>query len=380
MMLATATGAADEAPAARARLDAVVAGLEAIERDLPRIAAAAEVAAQAYLDGADLATRGGALHLALAQQPGGLNDDYGLPGGDDAIVLLAGDDPAARRPAPRGRVVIAIGATPLPGAIWLDHHGDRRTAAALTAAVAWTLRCEMFAACVRRGRVPVLLQSALIDTRQRRYVRYRDQRFHHDVTLAPIAAGDLGRAYLRELRRVLGDVGTTSWPAVVAACRAARDARAGGGRAFVRFGPAYAAHHLDPKGPLQHLDADDRPGPDDTVIAFAGDESPRWLDWHERSRLLAAGRIAWVAPAFDLRPGDLPRRAIVLDTMAPFGDALVRVPGHDTRLAPATPVVTAAILALLEADLGSDELASPLASRRARHGPRLCGVGFHALP
>jgi hypothetical protein len=358
MVMSASAAAADESPAARARLDGIIAGLHAIERDLPRITAAAEQAATAYLDGAPLATVGGGLHLLLAQQPGGFNDDYGLPPTADAITLAAGDDPDVRRRPPPGRVVITIGAHPLGDAIWLNHHasGDRNYAAAtLTAAVAWALRVEMFAACVRQGDsrgaacVPVVRRDAELDTRLSRNLRYGDQRFHHDVWLEPIPPGRLGRALLIELRAVLRDVGTTSWPAVVAAMDEIADVRRHEGRALVRFGPAYAAGHLCPDGPLQYLDSISEPHERDVVIAFTFDESPRWLEWRERDRLTLAGRTVWITPSRHIYPGDLNRRDIHLDPQIPLGNACVRIAGYDTPLGDVTGVIAAAIMAILEA-------------------------------
>lgn len=346
LLLATMAGDADEAPAARARLNAIVTGLEAIERDMPRITAAAEQAAEAYVAGADLALRGGALHLALAQQPGGFNDEYGLPGDDDSILLIASDDPAAHRTPHRGAVVIAIGSRPLENAIWLDNHAQNETSAALTAGAAGALRCEMFAACVRRGHVPVIQQSTLLDTRRRRYVRYGNQRFHHDARLDPIPVGTLGTAYLRELRRVLRDVGTTSWPAITVAVDDIRLARDSGGRAFARFGPAYPAQHLSTAGSL--LPFNDTPSSHDVVIAFH-DDTPRWLDWHELQQIRASSHVTWIIPTHDVRPGDIFYRDLMIDLQCPLGDALIAVPGYDTRLGPASPVITAAILCILQA-------------------------------
>lgn len=64
---------------------------------------------------------------------------------------------------------------------------------------AWAWTGEFFAACARRGRVPVMNQSFLTAGAYERASRYRGQAFHNDVKVPPIARGRLATEYLDTL-------------------------------------------------------------------------------------------------------------------------------------------------------------------------------------
>lgn len=322
-------------PAGRAKLDEAVHALRAMEAGLPRITAAAEAAAERYVAGDTLAVRGGGLAWAVGHCSGGLADDLGLPDGE--IVT--------QHTAEGVTIIVGNGRWELP------RPGPPELAHATSAALAWTFRCELFAACTRLGKVPVLRTSAVLDPRQRRLVRYRDQRFHHDVRLDPIAPGEAGRAYLRAVAAVLHDVGTTSWPAMVATSEAMRRAVAGGGHVRVMTGPAYVGHQLAHCNTLTAWVADTALTRHDVlmVVGHEAPEPPRYLDWHALQLTRIPARTVWLYNGPDIRPGDIPRGGIHLDPQWPLGDGLVRIPGYDVRLGPALPVVLPAIVSVLDA-------------------------------
>ena len=245
----------DPAPVARAYLEELQGSLDAIAKDLPRISAAAERVAEAV--SGDSAT-GISVHGSeglrndLTNSPGAMLMD---PRGEvvfyvlgvqrdrdvDAKTLLTAQlrDVAALKE--RGQLVIAIGSrkqlrvhrllgeAERVAGVLIDNHAGARSGVlygedgrslvplntTLNLSVAWLLQTEFFAACTRRGEVPVARRAFEIDTRRDRYFRYEGQRFHHDCWLDPIPEGELGKKYLKELRLALRDVGTASWDAVI---------------------------------------------------------------------------------------------------------------------------------------------------------------------
>lgn len=394
----------DEAPAARAYLNTVLTMLDQMEAKLPAVAQAADAAARRYIAGADLGVRDGAgLAWELADRPGGLADYHGSPGRADQrdIILIALGD--AKRPvsdaqqadvlshqltearALREAGCLVIGfasyetlqsAGQLESAqssctFLLDNHADNaaatQTDTIANAVLAWTFECELFAACTRQGETPVMLKSLDIDYRRKRFNRYRGLRFHYTDQTAPIEAGSLGSAYLQQLRRLLVDVGSVSWPALARTAHQAADTLRDRGRIFVRATGAYLAHHhgrqLDARIPnlipLDH-DGSDRtlptPGADDFVIAFGYIDPPGWLGWGEPELLRQGGRgSAWILsayltePARDLRSGDL-----LIDAQWPIGDALVRPTGYDVRIGSASGVIAETIYWAIHAQIQAD--------------------------
>jgi hypothetical protein len=311
--------------------------LVALERELPRLAEQADRAARAYLDGASIAILDDhGLAMDQIHRPGALA--HGLASSiqsDTRVILTTGEAPLADLDA--AVQVVRLRSDILPGA------------------EAWVFQCELFAACVRQGKVPVVRLSPALDRRGDRDFRYLDQRFHGDRRVEPIPPEELGRAYLHELRRQWRDVGTTSWPALVTAARRAGNTLLDGGRVFVRRGtPALGYVALDPLFTSLDHDGSDRnlpiPGPDDFVIAIGYDQPPRSLEWGEPELLTAAGRgVAWIIAAYDVPQRH--RRDLVIDQQWPLGDAAVPVEGYDARLGSTSGVIARALLAALTAQI-----------------------------
>ena len=323
----------DEAPAARAHFDALHRSLGRIESQLPRITDAADLAAPALIDGADLDVRDGALAGLLRNSPGAMFTSSGHTG-RSVIVSVDGH-----------QLIITVDDTD----VVIDTGGA-------VAAAAWTFQCELFAACTRLGEIAVVRQSFEIDTKRKRYWCYGSQRFHHDRWLDPISPGSLGQRYLDGLRSVLRDVGTASWDAITETAQRARDTLDAGGRVFVVAGGPYVPHVIarDPS-PFIPL-TDEVLGENDFIIAV-GTHAPAGDDWWgDVDRLRRAGRgIAWIVNAYNTHPRDLNRDEIVIDLWCPVGDGVVKVEHYDARLGPVSSVVAEAVVRMLMAESDHDQ-------------------------
>jgi len=259
----------------------------------------------------------------------------------DAAMLIAGGAFAVR--GDRG---LAVEVSTRPGSMQAYLGGTRgdvvyETIAtdeepAAIAARAWVYQLELFAACVRRGRTPVMRQSPLIDTRGHRLLRYRGQTFHHDRWPTLPAPGSLGRAYLEALRGVLRDIATASGDALDEARDRARDTLHAGGRVYVVTGATMLAHHLPE--PFEPWTGNASGG--DLVLAVGDFEEAGYHGhWHDIDALRRAGRgVVWIVNACGTRPLDVLRHEVLLDLWAPFGDGVVKVEHYDVRLGPVTGV------------------------------------------
>jgi hypothetical protein len=370
----------DEAPAARAWWQQLDAAIVALGEETPAIAATADEASARLAAGASLGVRGNrALATAFAQDPGGLQWCNGAPGGDGDVVILAFVPPThaterrqwlqqRRREAMQlteaGGFVIGIGAGGEASDVcdaWLTLPDDPHLQRTLLPVVAWAWQAELFAAFTRRGLVPVVRRSVHDDTRQSFARRYGLlQRFHDDRWLDPIAPGELAASYLSELRLVLRDVGTASWPGVAEAGNRARQALRRGGSIWV-LATGHAAAALQP--PLRSLDEAPRVlGVSDLVLAIGSYEPPGTSDWDDPDHLRTAGLgVAWItnthfASAGDVRLGS-PAESdadVIIDLWAPLADAVVRIPHHDAPLGPVSAVVAVAVMEAVRVEATRD--------------------------
>ena len=83
----------------------------------------------------------------------------------------------------------------------------------------WTWTGEFVAACTRLGKMPVLYQSYGLPGGPERGKKYQGKRFHDDLTVKPIPAGLLGRAYLDQIERMLAKVGGAQMPKILEAAK-----------------------------------------------------------------------------------------------------------------------------------------------------------------
>ncbi|HEX8911021.1 MAG TPA: hypothetical protein VF796_01580 [Humisphaera sp.] len=213
---------ADASPA-RKELDAALASVDRAEALLPEITKAAETLADRHV-------RGGLIGLPLYDQPL-MQEMYGRSGNimhigfdrgwkkDRApdeerldVVLVGYDRPHGKNDAAalkkfkdKGAWVLGIGPASLKHPAcdaWLDtgaEPGLRSTVA--NAVVAWALMAETVGACTRQGKMPTMFKSwAYDDGKAWSEPLFRKVPFHTDLRVAPVPAGELGRAFLRQIR------------------------------------------------------------------------------------------------------------------------------------------------------------------------------------
>jgi hypothetical protein len=67
----------------------------------------------------------------------------------------------------------------------------------------WVWTAEYVSAATRKGKMPVLYESYGIEGARERDAKYEGQLFHKDFKVAPVEAGKLGQAYLKEIEKEL---------------------------------------------------------------------------------------------------------------------------------------------------------------------------------
>ncbi len=382
---------ADEAPYARAYLDQLHRNLDRVREQMPKISEAADLAAEAMIAGRGFGVRGdrGLAH-ELSNRAGAMMGYDGRPGeAGDVIVYVFGVEKVTPDLArltelkAGGSLVIGLGSKTRLSRhgegddvlaacdIWLDNavdevddtlHAPIQTV--MNAAVAWAFQCELFAALTRQDKVPVVRQSFEIDTKQQRWHRYGQQRFHHDRWLDPIPPGKLGEAYLDGLDNVLRDIGSASWKQLAkSAERAHQTHEQTGAHVWLRPGGRYLPYHVTgglPGDPgifklLTHDGSDPKlesPSKPDMVIAVGRHETAGSYEWGEPELLRKAGRgVTWIVNGYNTQPADLYRNERLIDLWGPVGDCVVKVEDYDTRLGPVSGVTAEAVLWMIAAEV-----------------------------
>ncbi|GAB4196323.1 MAG: hypothetical protein Kow00105_10470 [Phycisphaeraceae bacterium] len=415
--LSAAVARADEAPYARAYLDRLLERVDRIGSDMEALTSAAEVSAKALDEGAGFGVRGDVgMAQELSQRAGAMMGYDGRRGEAGDVVLyvlglpsravearemLAAQFRDAAELKAGGSVVIGLTSrarlrsyglldeAQQACTVLIDNHASaadgRLTDAAgrtvapmetvLNAVSAWAYECELFAALTRRGRVPVVRQSFEIDTRRSRWSRYGSQRFHHDRWLDPIGPGDLGRAYLDGLKRVLRDIGTASWRNLSRSASKVEQVIRSDAVVWLRPGGRYLPHHVgtDYAGDpglfrlLTHDGSDPSlasPGQADYLLAVGRYETAGSWEWGEPELLRRAGQgVTWIVNGYNTQRADLKRNERLIDLWGPVGDCVVKVADYDTRLGPVSSVTAEAVLWMIAVEVqgrlssGDDEAA-----------------------
>ena len=207
----------------------------------------------------------------------------------------------------------------------------------------WVFIAELVSALTRQGKMPAMYKSySFADGVEWGNRYYHKKQFHDDYSIAPIAAGDLGRAYLGAIRELIGKIRATQMPAMEQAAELLYNEVKDGKKALVL--------------PMGHM-------PYTYVGAF---EDARWaeaMDFEtvgQEAALLAAkpeGRLAlrlgYFGEAPDLKAilerqkmrliyvsSDNPRegrkipeeRMLNIDTGMEFGDACVSIKDYPIKL------------------------------------------------
>lgn len=409
----TAHAAFKDTPTARKYYDWLRGTFDIIEQQMPQITGAAEITADGFIEGKNLGVRGGAgLNEELGARAGGLCVYRCRKGEPGDVILYAFGVATERQPdvaslleqeladaealAEAGSPVIGLASLDqlsqyhvLDRArqvcrVLLDNHCPARDGlftdsagksvipsfTTANAAVAWPWMAEFFAACTRRGKTPAMYQSILADPERERYAKYVKVRFHDDMHVDPVPAGQFGRAYLDAVRRMFGQIETEQWANLEQAAQAATQTLRDGGKVFIfargHYPPYHHAGQLvnDPRlyEPLQMRRIKRRkptdpelpiPGANDYGIAVGYSLPPGDEFWGGADEMLRrAGKgVCWIISGYQTRADDLRANETLIDQCWPDGDAAVPVEGYDVPICPPSGVISEALMWMLTAEV-----------------------------
>lgn len=212
-------------------IDASLAAVDLTEKLLPQITQIAEKMADRFV-------HGGQIGCPLYDQPlmaeltgrSGNLMSFGFHAKVDRteeqkkldVAIVAYDKPAGKRDADvlaklkaRGAMIVGMGPTSLRPPecdVWIETADQPGLHATMANALAgWTLMAELTSACTRLGKTPVINRSQGLPDGPEWNARYRErgQPFHDDLTLPPIAPGQLGQTFLRQIRYPLRRLNVT---------------------------------------------------------------------------------------------------------------------------------------------------------------------------
>ena len=380
--------------AARSYLERVVAALDAMERDMPAITAAAELAAERYVNHPQgtLGVLGDpGFFREATDRSGGIMRVFGgaHAAGDKGIMLFClsergwdQDIKQAKYFSGTGSMIIAFGRRQLldrareagcPMAAALDLHvpGDGTWAdgslpvdrpARLAALWLWT--GEFVAACTRRGRMPPMYLGYAVPGGRERAAKFgRHVRFH-DETPAAVPAGRVARAYLAALRRDLRAVADHEMDEIVRTADLALEAR-DAGRGVYAFLHGHAVHCSlgGPADPGYFTQANrDWVDLKDEIELHGGDfmfclgfDQPFDGDWFKElaPRLRRDGvRLAISVTDYKHEAiSAIPSGEPFINQHWGFGDAVVELPGYDVKILPTSAVIAETILWMVQAEM-----------------------------
>jgi len=252
----------------------------------------------------------------------------------------------------RGGYLVGIGPKALPqlrdhAAIcdaWIDA-GRSEGDAAANAIAGWTLTAEVVSALTRRGKMPTMWKSYSFDDGRSWGNRYfRKKQFHDDYTVAPIAAGELGRRFVGQIRYGLQRLRLTQTAKLRKAGRLVRQELAAGRRTVVAWQghmpAAYVGKGADAAWAraveLHPFIADQikryrQATPDGALVLSLGyhglDPAGRKV-WQEKKQRVI--HLSGDHPDATWRPGA--ETKVHVDLGFAFGDACVSIDGYPIRL------------------------------------------------
>ncbi len=230
----------------------------------------------------------------------------------------------------------------------------------------WPWIGEFVAACTRRGKMPVMFQSFDVPGGRDRAKRYEVKSDHgsyakwHAETPPPVKPGELGRAWLREIRHALAAIRRDEMADIREAGRRAAATRARGGQAWViATGHATACLFGVPHDPgyFRKIESPAALTTNDFVLGvgyssiFNEPEDRHFAD----SVRQAGASAAWIAARYrPERVRTLPGE-VFIDAHWKAGDAVVEVPGYDIKILPPSGYLVSAIYFMINAEMTGQE-------------------------
>lgn len=368
LLVGLVAGPAAASPA-RDTLRATEALIARVAPHVPALTRAAEEAATRVVAGGELYLAGAdqAFIAEAAGRAGGLMMVRHLPAADrltaaDVVLIApvpghAADTELCQAAQRAGALVIAFGAPPtfpadhpLPGVADPNDpplptpQSLRRSRSAVFSYITelWVWTGEFVAACTRRGKMPTMWQSISVPGGIARNEPLQPLKFDERFQVAPIRAGVLGRAYLKELALRLRRLRERELRRLQQAARLVRAARRDGKTVHLwirgHLPPLIIGGPQDPAGfrllPYE-LPADPGIAAGDVVVfvGYVGADPPLVA-----AAANAGAKAIWFA-APDPSLTDARRRGgLVIDQQWRVGDCLVPVPGYDVSILPPSAV------------------------------------------
>ncbi|MFW5803409.1 MAG: hypothetical protein ACOCWJ_05780 [Verrucomicrobiota bacterium] len=411
LSLASFESAAVEAPAsAEEALDAynqwTVGNIEALAEDMPSITAAAEAAAEKYVTGDwGIAAAGdyGVLAEACGRSGGIMALKWGYPPNylklskdnpqivlfalredrydkhlrdarkvldvEHAFVVVMGPQHLLDRAREDGmpmQASFAVHSAEGEGLFEMAE-GERLAPTTPVASMAalWAWTAEFVAACTRHGKMPVMHESYAIPGAKERAEKLKGQKFY-DEPVKPVAAGELGRLFLKRLRENVEAFYTNERGKMLEAVKLAWQAREAGkelytfvhGHSVVQDQVKYAKspQYLTKLNKNWHKQ-DDRYTLEEGDFVFCLGYDHRYQGnnygtWHDDARE-AGATLVWSLATYRDEHTKPIREAdeLLIDQHWEYGDAVVPVPGTDVTIAPTSGHIAQMILRMFNAGL-----------------------------
>lgn len=230
------------------------------------------------------------------------------------------------------------------------------TAGAVHVSILWVFCLEFTMACARRGKMPAFFQTGGLKAGSARNEEHREVLLHPDgeFSIDPIPVGEKGREYLANLHRCFGGIRATEWEKLESVGEITAAAIGAGHTVWCDS----VGHHLPSQAGIEgdpgfyRLGFPENKkkagpfGPADIYI-FNG----YYLFPEEE---LAAAREAGVSSVWIMGGKEVesiyPHAGEThIDAYWRYGDASMRIPGYDIKVAPASGVITTAMLWMLHA-------------------------------
>lgn len=391
LLVVATTASAAQAPRAveyAQKLDHALAGAA---DTMPRFVAAAEASADRLVAGGALWAGGSmpGFEIEAYYRAGGvcltqrLKPEQEVARGDVVLyALLGAGEEDDRREVSRlrqaGATVVLFGSALSPAAraatfaiaTGLEGHGlavtlpDGRKMApldgVLNVANLWTYTAELVSALTRRGKMPTMFQSVMVEGARDRNKKYRPLRFHDDLKVDPIPAGQLGEAYLKGLRSHLATLlSPTGMAQLERAATLAATAKQAGHTLwawmFGHYPPYVPGTPGDPgewsaiSGRVKAATLTEKLKPGDLLLHIGYTAVP--TEELAAAKQAGAKSIIVVAGSADGKPPEGYDQADVwIDPGWVFGDAEISVPGYDIKVLPPSGVIEIAVFWMVVAE------------------------------
>ncbi len=209
----------------------------------------------------------------------------------------------------------------------------------------WAFTAELVSACTRKGKMPTMWQSVMVDGARKRNAQYQGQQFHTNMDIQPIAAGVLGKQYLYRLRsavaRIHGDEASQIQLAARKIADVLNDGKAANIYIIGHMPPSEVGGFGDPKFfrvlPMgkQLAGMEQTVTKDDVVVGLV--YTGIWTELLDFVTHTGTPTVWILAPTDDSQKAK-DRGDILIDQHWVLGDAIVDVPGYDVKILPPSAV------------------------------------------